>query len=284
MKRKFARYVVVFILCMLGTTGCSNSTPEHSSEEMQTNNLDVETDSITDNSATALPEKDESSDDLSEESEDILKRSYEMTFYTEVPNPDSSIKIQYPVFSGDKAEEINTLILTKVQDIAQLDPLRIPKNPKRTFNYQAAVTLQNSKIISIVFWGTSDIEGSQFPTTELYSLNIDMQSLKLITFTDLYTVNEEFEKIFLEKALFPGEPVTSFDEERFPEMMKYRTPEYRLLGSFGSPTAIQCFLKPEGIVLSLDEVHASGSDHFEAELLYSDIQEYYLPEKIYWEE
>jgi len=44
---------------------------------------------------------------------------------------------------------------------------------------------------------------------------------------------------------------------------------------------LKCFLKPEGIVLSLFSVHASGSDHFEAELLYSDLQEYYLPAQMY---
>ena len=267
MKKNFTRYVVVFILCMLGIIGCSNSTQKQNSEEVQINNIELETDNIIDTSTTSMSQL-----------------SYEMRLYTEAPNKDSSIKIQYPVFSGYKAEEINTIILTKVLDMAWLDPLRMPKDPKFIFDYQATVTLQNSKMISIVFWGTSDLEGNQFPTTGLYSLNIDMQSLKLITFNDLYTVNKDFEKTFFEKAFFPSEPVTSYNEELFPEMLKFQTPEYRLPGPFSIPESVLCFFKPEGIVLSMSAVHASGSDHFEAELLYSDIQEYYLPEKIYWKE
>jgi hypothetical protein len=299
MKRKFVRYVVVSMLCMLGVTGCSYSTQERNSEEIQTietsqtnnnesiidkdisNNTETENDSITVNSTANIPQKDSNSSVLPG---DISESTYEMELFTKAPNQDSSIKIQYPVFSGNKAKEINALILTQVQDIAWLDPSRFPKNAKETVDFQSAVTLQNSKIISIVFWGTSDINVSQFPTTNLYSLNIDLQSLKLIALTDLFTINEEFEKTFFEKAFFPTNPVTSYSEEQFPEMLKLQTPEYQSISPFSNPEVVKCFLKPEGIVLSLFSVHASGSDHFEAELLYNDIQEYYLPEQNYWKQ
>ena len=189
-----------------------------------------------------------------------------------------------PAFYGSKAEEINSLILAKVQDMASLDPSLFPENPRIDVNYQSAVTLQNSKIISVVFWGNTDIEVSQFPTTDLYALNIDLTSLELITLKDLYTVNAEFEKVFFEKAFFPSDPITSYSEEKFSEMLKLQTSEYTLPSPFTNADSMRCFLKPEGIVLSMPAIHASGSDHFEAELLYSDIQDYYLPEQIYWNE
>lgn len=85
-----------------------------------------------------------------------------------------------------------------------------------------------------------------------------------------------------EKAFFPSDPITSFDEEKFSEMLKTLTPEYNALDPFNDLDVVRCYLKPEGIVFSVPAVHASGSDHFEAELLYSDIQEYYIPEQIYW--
>lgn len=298
MKRKFVRWVVVPMLCMLGVTGCSYSTQEHNSEGIQaketsqtnnhesiidkdiSNNTEMEIDSITDNSTANIPQKDGNSSDLPG---DISESTYEMELFTEAPNQDSSVKIQYPVFSGNKAEEINALILTQVKDMASLDPSVFPENPKMDANFQSAVTLNNTKLISIVFWGSFDIEVSQFPTTNLYALNIDLTSLKLITLKDLYTVNADFEKVFFEKAFFPSNPVTSYNEEDFHEMLKYQTSEYRSTGPFSNLDSIRCFLKPEGIVLSMPAIHASGSDHFEAELLYSDIQEYYLPEQIYWE-
>lgn len=83
-----------------------------------------------------------------------------MKLYTQAPNQDSSVNIQYPVFSGNKADEINTLIMTQVQDMATLDPLLFPESAKKTVDLQSAVTLQNSKIINIVFWGGGDLKKS----------------------------------------------------------------------------------------------------------------------------
>ena len=223
-------------------------------------------------------------DTANNSSEVTSENTYEMRLYTKAPNQNSTIKIQYPAFYGSKAEEINSLILAKVQDMASLDPSLFPENPRIDVNYQSAVTLQNSKIISVVFWWNTDIEVSQFPTTDLYALNIDLTSLELITLKDLYTVNAEFEKVFFEKAFFPSDPITSYSEEKFSEMLKLQTSEYTLPSPFTNADSMRCFLKPEGIVLSMPAIHASGSDHFEAELLYSYIQDYYLPEQIYWNE
>lgn len=42
-------------------------------------------------------------------------------------------------------------------------------------------------------------------------------------------------------------------------------------------------MKPEGIVLSMPALHATGSDHFEAQLNYIDIEKFYRPEQKYME-
>lgn len=212
--------------------------------------------------------------------------TYVMSLYTEAQNQNSSFKIQYPFFIWDrknKAVEINRLILNKMREIAEIDPGNFPENPKVIANFQSSVTLLNSKIVSIVFWGDIDIEVSQFPTTNLYALNIDLENLKEIQLPDLYTTNEKFEEVFFEKAFFPKNPITSSSEEQFSEMLKYQTSEYQSISPFKFSEDLKFFLKPEGIVFSLPSVHANGYDHFEAELLYSDIQEFYLPEQIYWE-
>lgn len=297
MKNRIA--VIFLILCMSGITGCSYTTQEQNPEEIQTaapsnniessihtnvpDNTEVTIASPRDSTAAETSQKDNGANNLLEDGSD---RTYEMQIYTKAPNQESSVKIQYPVFSGNKAEEINAIIMSYVLKEARLDSLIYPdpENTKMTVEYQSAVTLQNSKIISIVFWGTFDTEISHFPTTGLFSINIDLQSMELVSLTDLYTINEEFEKTFFEKAFFPSNPITSYSEENFSEMLKLQTSEYKLPSPFTYADSMECFLKPEGIVLSMAAVHASGSDHFEAELLYSDIQDYYLPEQIYWKE
>lgn len=296
MKRKFV--IICSILCMSGIAGCS-TTQKQNQKEIQTdavsvsnniessthtdvlNNTEMPIDGSKDTTTTDASPEDSSSNDLVEVSSDS---TYEMQVYTKAPNQKSSVKIHYPVFSGNKAEEINAIIMAHVLEKAQLNPLYFSENTKMTVEYQSAVTLQNSKIVSIVFWGAFDTEESQFPTTTIFSLNIDLQSMKLVSLTDLYTINEEFEKIFFEKAFFPSNPITSYSEEKFSEMLKLQTSEYKLPSPFTYADSMKCFLKPEGIVLSMSAVHATGSDHFEAELLYSDIQDYYLPKQIYWKE
>lgn len=294
MKRKFV--IICSILCMSGIAGCSTTQKQ---KEIQTdavsvsnniessthtdvlNNTEMPIDGSKDTTTTDASPEDSSSNDLVEVSSDS---TYEMQVYTKAPNQKSSVKIHYPVFSGNKAEEINAIIMAHVLEKAQLNPLYFSENTKMTVEYQSAVTLQNSKIVSIVFWGAFDTEESQFPTTTIFSLNINLQSMKLVSLTDLYTINEEFEKIFFEKAFFPSNPITSYSEEKFSEMLKLQTSEYKLPSPFTYADSMKFFLKPERIVLIMSAVHATGSDHFEAELLYSDIQDYYLLKQIYWKE
>lgn len=208
---------------------------------------------------------------------------YRISLYTEAPNKNSSIKIQYPSFSGNGLDALNTLIYDKVQSFAKIDTSLFSGDTGLTIDYQSAVTLQNSKIISIVFWGSSYVEGSAYPVNDLIPLNIDLQSLKEITLKDLYTTNADFETVFFDKAFFPIDPITSYDKAGFPEMLKLQSPEYQTADPFSIPDNVSFFLKPDGIVLSMPAVHATGSDHLEAQLKYSDIQQFYLLRQNYWE-
>ena len=164
MKRKFLGCVLASMLSVLGITGCSYISQESTTVEMPLKETtqagdDVDPtqmaiDMITDNPTTDISPKDDNTIDLSGE---VSESNYKMELYTEAQNEDSSIKIQYPVFSGNKAEEINLIITKKVQDLARLDSSLFPENTKMMIDYQSAVTLHNSKMISIVIWGTSSI-------------------------------------------------------------------------------------------------------------------------------
>jgi len=208
---------------------------------------------------------------------------YEMLYYSKAPNKNSAIKIQYPRFNGIGFDTLNALIYSKVQGFAQIDLSMYTGNTGLTVDYQSAVTLQNNKIVSIVFWGSSYIEGGIHPFTDLIACNVDLSSMKEITFTDLYAADAGFEKVFFDKAFFPTKPVTSYEAARFSEMLKQQTPEDQSVSSFSYPNDISCFLKPDGIVLSMPAIHATGSDHFEAQLRYSDIQKFYRLGQKYWE-
>ena len=200
-------------------------------------------------------------------------KGYEMLYYA----PTASIRIQYPRFTGTGMDALNGLILSHVLGM-------VTGTAGVTMDYQAAVTLRNAKIVSMIFWGYVNVDGSAHPYTDLSALNIDLAALKPVQFTDLYAVNSAFEKVFFKKAYFPSNPVTSYSAETFMDMLKLQTAEYESISPFsqlGLPT-VTCFLKPGGVVLSMPAMHASGSDHLEAELKYADIQQFYRLSQKYW--
>ncbi len=240
-----------------------------------------ETTNNTDESKTAN-NTDESQTGNNTDKPQAADQSYTISIYTDAPNKNSSVKIQYPNFINN--DTLNTLVYDKVKSFAQIDPSLFSSDAGLTVDYQSAVTLQNNKIVSIVFWGTSYIEGGAYTVNDLITLNVDLQSMKEITFKDLYKTNADFEKVFFDKAFFPENPLTSYDEASFPEMLKLQSPEYQTVDPFTIDDNISCFLKPDGVVLSMPAVHATGSDHFEAQLKYSDIQQFYQLEQNYWED
>lgn len=207
-----------------------------------------------------------------------------MSVFTEAPNKNSSIKIEYPSFTGDHSKELNTLVLDKVKSFAEIDTSVFSADTALTVEYQSAVTLLNSKMVSIIFWGSSYTEGSAYPVSNLFTLNVDLQTMKEITLKDLYKTDADFEKVFFEKAFFPTDPITSYDEASFPEMLKLQSPEYQTVDPFSIADNIIVFLKPDGVVFSVPAIHATGSDHLEAQLKYSDIQKFYLLQQNYWED
>lgn len=208
--------------------------------------------------------------------------SITMSVYTKAPNQNSSIKIQYPEFLNNDA--LNTLVYEKVQSLAQIDTSFFSSDASLNIDYQCAVTLKNNKVASIIFWGPSSIEGGAYPSNDIITLNLDLLSMKEITLKDLYTINADFEAVFFNKSFFPEDPITSFDKDSFPDMLKLQSPEYQTVDPFSIAGNVSFFLKPDGIVLSMPAVHATGSDHLEAQLKYSDIQQFYLLEQNYWED
>lgn len=214
--------------------------------------------------------------------EPATEDGYSMALYVETPNQNSSVKVEYPVFSGSKADALNQLIYKKILDFASVDPSIFPADTKLTAEYESEVTLYNDKMVSVVFWGSSYIEGGAHPTNELYSVNIDLDTMQEVSFAELYTANQEFESVFFEKAYAPTAPKTSYDDIDFAELLKQQTSEYQMFSPFSIAGNVKCFLKPDGIVFSMLTLHVLG-DHFEAQMDYDDIEKFYLPERKYWE-
>ncbi len=273
---------LLLLACLLILSACSKNNSTTGASTTPTPSSVAPTSSEVQESITLQPSQEPSAEAAA--SVTAFDEQYKMEVYTDAPNKNSSVKIQYPSFSGNGSEALNKIIYDKVQSFAKIDTTVFSGDDALTVDYQSAVTLNNSKMVSVIFWGTSYMEDGAYPTGNLFTLNIDLQTMKEIMLKDLYNTNADFEKVFFEKASFPQNPSTSYDKESFSEMLKLQSPEYQTVDPFSIEGNVAFYLKPEGIVFSLPAVHATGSDHFEAELKYSDVQKYYLPEQKYWEE
>lgn len=194
--------------------------------------------------------------------------NYTMNSY----QPSPEISILYPQFAD---ERLNALILDKLRRMTQSFA------EGGSASYTCAVTLNNDKMVSIVFWGGGGVPGGMHESTGLHTLNIDVKNGRELTLQDMYAVRSGLEQVFLQKATYPSAPQTSYDAASFPEMLMLQTPAYQAVSAFDIGT-VQCFLKPDGIVLSMPSVHATGCDHFEGQLNYSDIQDFYLLDEAFW--
>ena len=201
----------------------------------------------------------------------VQASAYDMQVFTAQPD----IRIAFPHFTENDA--LNALVEAKVQSLVPEDATGV------TIDYDCAVTLLNSRFASMVFWGYSNVEGSVHPYSDIATLNVDLSAMQPVTLADLYDNNADFEASFITKSYFPSDPVTSYTKDSFAEMLAMQVDAFTSFDPFSMEGQVICFLKPDGLVLSMSAIHATGSDHFEAQLNYSDIQPFYLLSQNVWE-
>lgn len=207
---------------------------------------------------------------------------YTIKIYTDAPNVNSSVYVEYPFFYSKDLSMLNTIIYDKAITLGTDDSITENSVTGLISNYQVAVTLQNSKVVSMVFWGSSYFTNSQHPWSSLVGFTVDLLTMEEIKLSDLFPLDDiEFRKTFFEHAVFPGEPVTSYDEENFEAFFPrypYHLPLENIYNYDGN-----FYLKPEGVVISRAATHATGNDHMEALLTYDFAEPYYLPDQFYWD-
>ena len=208
--------------------------------------------------------------------------SYIIKIYTDSPNVNSSVYVEYPYFYGKNFSKLNTIIYDKVITLGTDDSITSNSDTGLISNYQVAVTLQNSKVVSMVFWGSRYFTDSQHPWSNLVGFTVDLLTMEEIKLSDLFPLDDlEFRKTFFEHAIFPGDPITSYGEKNFEAFFPrypYHLPLENIYNYGGN-----FYLKPEGVVISRAATHATGNDHMEALLTYDFAESYYLLDQFYWD-
>ena len=109
----FPKKVVAILLSsvlLLILSACSQNGDVSSVSASSAPSSDEPASSQTSSNESLQPSSDSSVAENQTRSAESSSESYEISVYTDAPNENSSIKIQYPIFSGEDFDVLNTLV------------------------------------------------------------------------------------------------------------------------------------------------------------------------------
>ncbi len=182
-----------------------------------------------------------------------------------------NMSVEYPVFRGSGAEAVNAKLSARAEELCTIQYEEYPQEAL-SGEYRCAVTLQNERVLSLIFWGWSYIEGGIHPWTDLIPMNLDLQTLESFKLSQLYRMDDPgFAERCYAQGVYPGEPDTCYGPELYDEAFAHERDESRSL-----PYADNGFLKPEGVVVSAAADHFTGSDHIEILVPWDALADFYI--------
>jgi hypothetical protein len=218
-----------------------------------------------------------------------------MQVYSDSPNADCTTYVEYPRFlytdealneheydpnKDNQISILNAMINGLLKDMVMSYYFYNGFDSAIDQIYQCAVTLNNGKAISIVFWGDTYQHNGRHDRC-IQTMTIELTAMRELRLTDIFRIDDEFEEMFFGNAVYPVNPETTLSTENnsFSGHMKYLRPDI-----FRSETASELpfYLKPEGAVLVLPELHAGG-DHFEAQIDYTSLTPFCLLGSAVWD-
>jgi len=103
------------------------------------------------------------------------------------------VHIQYPQIGGmadaGKQEKINTLIKNDVWDANVGESLKLYPFDQISYTIKYQVMMQTDRLLSINYTGKAYITGAAFPTNVLYTLTIDLNTMKKLKLSDFVPVD-----------------------------------------------------------------------------------------------
>lgn len=159
--------------------------------------------------------------------------------------PREGIDILYPRFDH-MPDQLNVLLAQKAEALAQ-------EAGTGTLRMDCAVTLMNTQVMSVVFWGEMRGEESAEATPVLRTMTLELSTLRELRAGDLFRVDDTFTAQLLDRAQAPGDLLETAAQsvtDALRQALEGRT--------LGEDTTF--FLTDEGAVFSVPspEGHAEG--------------------------
>jgi hypothetical protein len=276
MKHKLIRLLllITFSSCNI-LLGCSNSTTEshynqNNSTENNTSSVNSANDSHTEDSYPKANNNTTKTSNNTIQNDSIDK--YTLTSKTYTSN---NITITYPQINNlsdtAKADSINKLLKDAALNV--LTSYTKAETNALTMQVDYKTALQNEKYLSIVYSGSVNLEGSAYPTSLFYTVNIDLASgsiMPLSNFADVSNITSKLKNPSSIKVLADTNELSDAQKAFLMNMNDsdlldiLKDSDFKVVnGTVQAPTTgTYSYITDEGIVVSLQVVHALG-DHAE---------------------
>lgn len=171
-----------------------------------------------------------------------------------------NVNVRYPQISGlgdgEKEKAVNQLISDHIlYTVIQVHDESLMAEQTLELNYR--VTAQTPGILSVLYTGSANIEGSAFATNNVYSITIDLENVMKLRLSDFAAINEELAEKIKQSTNITSSYSGTFDERLLPAI-KNEKDDYIISGLTEELPYYTFCVTPDSLIVSIAISHADG--------------------------
>ncbi|WP_010250262.1 PdaC/SigV domain-containing protein [Acetivibrio cellulolyticus] len=249
--------------------GCGKIAPNDKGQQNRQSPL-VSSTTIGENANSSVPTNSVETQVITTPTESVLieeTKNQEYTITTETFQQDN-IKIEYPQIKGmedsNKEKSINDLIKNNVLSSQVEEPLKgyqedTGTKVNLTLDMKYKVTMNTDELLSVIFTGYSNIEGSAYPTNSIYGITIDLKNVAKLKISDFATLDSNFAQEIKNSTAVTNDAVKDGMDKNVLIDQIQQTDDQILLQGLAEEWAYNTFyVTPDSLVVSVDVAHALG--------------------------
>lgn len=175
-----------------------------------------------------------------------------------------NIKIQYPQIKGlgddSKEKTINDLIKNDVMNRQVEKPIKDYQDAtKLTLELKYQVTMNTNELLSVLYTGYSNIEGSAHPNGDIYAITIELKNATKLRLSDFTTLDTNFVQKIKQSTAVTNEAVKDgMDKNDLITLIQNKDDQTLIRGLKGQWAYNTFYVTPNSLVVSVDVPHAAG--------------------------
>lgn len=196
--------------------------------------------------------------------------------FSDTSHENSNVTIKYPQINNEDYSEINKII----KDFAENIPSHYYPSDYINLGLEMdyKIPYKSKNWISVVFEGIGYVRTAAHPNKLIYAININLSDASIVSLSDIYTINDEVEKIIRDdfQSQFAEGQLERLGYDKNDDSYETLKEKFSTVGIFDCQYLVtdssRFYLSENGIVFCVDVIHAIG-DYYELEIKYSELKD-----------